>query len=221
MNESQIVRLEILKVGRTLLDKGLVAGTWGNISARVISTGLIAITPSGRNYRELDEADIIMTNINGDIIEGRLAPSSELHMHLAIYQARPDVKSIIHTHSVFAGSCAVARRAIPPVIEDLVQLVGGSVDVAKYALPGTQLLAQNVVEALGEKSAVLLANHGVVCCGNNLGEALIGCELVERAAQMFIFANQIGGAAVLDNQDIKVMHDFYLAHYRLRQEGKE
>ncbi|MPM45956.1 L-fuculose phosphate aldolase [bioreactor metagenome] len=212
-------RSGILKIGCTLLDKKLVAGTWGNISARVPETGTIAVTPSGRNYRDLQESDIVLTDINGNIIDGSLKPSSELQMHLAIYKARPDVMAIIHTHSIFASSCAVANKAIPPIIEDLVQVVGGSVDVATYALPGTNELAENVVAAIGHKGAALLSNHGVVCCGENLRETLLACELVERAAQMFIYASQLGGATVLDINDVKIMHNFYMRHYRQRQKG--
>lgn len=213
------IRAGIIKIGCTLLDKGLVAGTWGNISARVPKSEMIAVTPSGRNYRDLEESNIVLTDLDGKVVDGNLKPSSELAMHLAIYKARSDVMAIIHTHSIFASSCAVANKSIPPIIEDLVQLVGGSVDVAKYALPGTIELANNVVKALASKGAALLANHGAVCCGGNLQEALLGSELVERAAQMFIYANQLGGAKLLSKEDVKLMHDFYLEHYRYRQKG--
>lgn len=213
------IRAGIIKIGRTLLDKGLVAGTWGNISARVPKSEMIAVTPSGRNYRDLEESNIVLTDLDGKVVDGNLKPSSELAMHLAIYKARSDVMAIIHTHSIFASSCAVANKSIPPIIEDLVQLVGGSVDVAKYALPGTIELANNVVKALASKGAALLANHGAVCCGGNLQEALLSSELVERAAQMFIYANQLGGAKLLSKEDVKLMHDFYLEHYRYRQKG--
>lgn len=215
------IRLEVVEAGIRLLNKGLVAGTWGNISTRIAGTDLIAVTPSGRDYRGLKETDIIIIDSAGHIIDGNLKPSSEVPMHLSIYQARPDVGAIVHTHSIFASSCAVARKAIPPIIEDLIQVAGGSIDVADYALPGTGRLAQNVVSGLGSKRAVLLANHGVVCCGNNLDEAMLGCELVEKAAKIYIFAAQIGGAVSLGNEDVKIMHDFYLEHYRRRQEGCE
>lgn len=213
------IRTDILKIGCTLLDKKLVAGTWGNVSARIPKTGLIAITPSGKNYRALQQADIVIVDSDGNVVDGKLKPSSELQMHLAIYKARCDIRAIIHTHSVFATSCAVAHRHIPPIIEDLVQVIGGSVDVASYALPGTQELAQNVVKAIEKKGAALIANHGVVCGGSSLEEALLACELVERAAQMFIYANQIGGATVLSEEDVQFMHDFYLKSYRLNQKG--
>lgn len=214
------IRDEIVAVGRTMLDKGLVAGTWGNISARVPDTSWIAVTPSGRGYKDTKATDIVIVDLMGKVIEGDLKPSSELPVHLAIYQRRMDVQAIIHTHSVFASACAVAHKSIPPVIEDLVQLVGGSVDVATYALPGTDILAQHVVAALANKNAALLANHGVVGCGQTLTEAMMACELVEKAAQIYIYANQIGGAQILSDDDTKVMHDFYVAYYRKRQQGR-
>ncbi len=220
MNETENAKKEILAVGCALLDKGLVAGTWGNISCRIPGGHFIAVTPSGKNYRELSPEDITVVTMEGGVVEGNFKPSSELPLHLAIYKARSDVQAIVHTHSIFASACAVARKSIPPVIEDLIQLAGGSIDVAEYALPGTTQLAENVVAALDKKNAVLMANHGVVGCGQSLMEGMLACELVEKAAQIFIYANQIGGAHVLSDEDVKVMHDFYVAYYRQRQEGE-
>jgi len=218
---TQRIKAEILTVGCAMLDKKLVSGTWGNISSRIPGTKLIAVTPSGKGYREITVADVVVVDAAGTIIEGNLKPSSELPLHLAIYSARPDIQAIIHTHSIFASACAVAHKNIPPIIEDLVQLSGGSVDVAAYALPGTDELAQNVVVALDKKNAVLMANHGVVGCGQSLAEGMLACELVEKAAQIFIYANQIGGAQTLSDEDIGVMHKFYVEYYRERQQGRE
>jgi L-fuculose-phosphate aldolase len=108
---------KILETGINLLEKGLVTGTWGNISVR-ISENLFAITPSGRNYRTIQPEEIVIVNAGGEVVEGRLKPSSELPLHLAVYAARSDISGIVHTHSVFASACAVARRPIPPIIED-------------------------------------------------------------------------------------------------------
>ena len=208
-------RKSIIEFGCMLLDNGLIVGTWGNLSARVDGTDYIAITPSGRNYRILESEDIVVVDLEGTIISGDLKPSSEMALHLAIYTSRPDINAVIHTHSVFASACAVARQAIPPIVEDVVQLVGGTVKVAEYALNGSNQLAQNAVTALGENNAVLLANHGVVGCGTNLNEAKVACELVEKAAQIYIYANQLpGGAKVLADDDVAVMHDYYLKYYR-------
>lgn len=214
-------RQEIVAAGPELLTKGLVAGTWGNVSMRVPRHDWVAVTPSGRDYRTLTAADIVIVDLHGDVVDGRLKPSSETPLHMAIYQARPDIQAIVHTHSVFASACAVARRPIPPIIEDLVQLAGGSIEVASYALPGTAELAHNAVMALAQKNAVLLANHGVVGCGRSLREAITACELVEKAAQIYIYAENLGGACSLSAKDITVMHDFYVNHYRQRQEGRE
>lgn len=211
---------EIVETGRSLIQKGLVAGTWGNISAR-IADGRIAVTPSGRNYLTLTSEDIVQV----DLVSGRTlsggTPSSELAMHLAVYRHRPDVTAIVHTHSVFASACATARRAIPPIIEDLIQIAGGRIEVAEYALPGTEALATQAVAALGDRQAALLANHGVVTCGGSLKEAMLVAQLVEKAAQIFIYAHSLGGAVALSDDDVKIMREFYLAHYRLRQEGRE
>lgn len=148
------IKADVLQAGRVLLDKGLVAGTWGNISARIPETSLIAVTPSGKGYYDITVDDIVIVSSAGTVYEGNLKPSSELPLHLAIYQARMDVQAIVHTHSIFASACAVAHKSIPPIIEDLVQLNGGGVDVASYALPGTETLAQNVVKALNNKNTV-------------------------------------------------------------------
>ncbi|MDF2499884.1 MAG: L-fuculose-phosphate aldolase [Anaerosporomusa subterranea] len=211
-------RERILETGIYLLDKGLVAGTWGNISVR-ISENLFAITPSGRNYRTIQPDDIVIVNASGETTEGHLTPSSELPLHLAVYAARPDIGGIVHTHSVFASACAVSRRPIPPIIEDLVQLAGGEISVAPYALPGTPQLANNAVHALASKFAVLLANHGVLACGITLSEATTAAELVEKAAQIFSWAQLLGGAVPLSEEDVAGMHSFYLEQYRQRQGG--
>ena len=124
-------------------------------------------------------------------------------------------RSVLSSLAIFASACAVARHEIPPIVEDVVQLVGGTVKVAEYALNGSIKLAQNAVTALGENNAVLLANHGVVGCGTNLNEAKVACELVEKAAQIYIYANQLpGGAKVLADDDVAIMHDYYLKYYR-------
>jgi L-fuculose-phosphate aldolase len=216
-NNEELLREQLINTGILLLDKGLVAGTWGNISVRIPETKHILITPSGRNYRELSRDDLAKIDQNGDFFSGNYKPSSELPLHLAVYQARPDIQSIVHTHSTFASALAVARKGIPPIIEDLVQLAGGSIEVSQYALPGTSELARNTVTALGQKNAVLLANHGVLGCGQSLQEAMTACELVEKAAQIYLYAEQLGGAHILSDKDVTVMHEFYINYYRQRQ----
>ena len=209
----------LCRTGRLLLEKRLAAGTWGNISVRQSKEHLL-ITPSGHPYETLAEAEICQVVIaDGSQSGGRLTPSSETPLHRAIYQARSDIGAIVHTHSLYASACAVAGKAIPPIIEDLIQLAGGAIQVADYALPGTEALAAAAVNALGDRQAVLLANHGAVACGETLAEALMIAEVLEKAAQIYILAEQLGGARLLSDADVQCMRSFYLQSYRKRQRG--
>ena len=213
------IKQTVIDAGRQMIERGLVAGTWGNISCRGDRENRIVITPSGRPYTELQTTDLVVVDLSGNILEGE-RPSSEMPLHLAIYQAHPEILAVVHTHSIYATACAVAGTAIPPSLEEMVQVVGGGVDVAQYALPGTTELARNAVLALGDKAAVLLANHGAVACGPSLTEALLVAELVEKAAQIHAIASQLGGARSLSEEDILQMRRFYVENYsKLKRKG--
>ena len=205
----------VVEAGRQMSGLGLVAGTWGNISMRNSVAGPIAITPSGRPYNEISASDIVILDNEGQVIEGK-KPSSETPLHLAIYNARPDVRGIVHTHSLYATACAVAGVSIPPCLEELVQAVGGGVEVAAYALPGTTALADAVVSALSDRSAALMSNHGVVACGPTLREALLVAQLVEKAAHIHTIATQLGVIRRLSDEDICLMRNFYREKYMQR-----
>ena len=213
MQSMEELKQSVVLGGRQMIERNLVAGTWGNISLRNDAGNRIVITPSGRPYNELNPADIVVVDEEGTVVEGS-RPSSELLLHMAIYAARPDVRAIVHTHSLYATACAVAGEAIPPCLEELVQVVGGGVNVAHYALPGTAQLAQNAVDALEDRTAVLLANHGAVACGPSLKEALLVAELVEKAAQIHAIAGQLGGARRLSDEDVQLMRRYYVEKYR-------
>lgn len=217
--QTAVLAAELCKTGRLLLEKKLAAGTWGNISVRQSKEEFL-ITPSGHPYETLLDEDICQVALtDGAQTGGRLTPSSEAPLHRAIYQARPDVGAIVHTHSLYASACAVAGKDIPPIIEDLIQLAGGVIHVADYALPGTEALAAAAVNALDDRQAVLLANHGAVACGETLTEALMIAEVLEKAAQIYILAEQLGGAHLLSDADVQCMRSFYLQSYRKRQRG--
>lgn len=211
------LRNELVQYGCKMLDAGLITGTWGNLSAR--SRAVMVITPSGIGYRSLQTDDIPVVDIESGalLLKGKGSPSSELALHQAIYQARPDIKAIIHTHSVYATACAVSRMAILPIVEDLAALTGGTVEVADYAPAGSEQLAKNAVIALGKNNAVLLANHGAVGCGTNLHEAMIACQLIEKTAKIFINAHSLPGEIkCIPSADVERLHDFYVSKYRQR-----
>ena len=213
-------RVEIINAAKKMAGQNMLPGSWGNISVRV-DEETFAVTPSGHGYDNLMPQDIVIVDAAGNTLDGNLIPSSELPLHLAIYKAQPDAEAIVHTHSIYASACAAARRDIPPLIEDMVQIMGGPVHCAEYALPGTDELAQNVINAMGGKRAALMANHGVACWGTTLDEAMMVAGIVEKAAQLYCITQSIGGAVLLPQSDIDAMHGFYEAHYRKRQLGEE
>lgn len=214
----QQARAAIVAMGHKLIAKNLVAGSWGNISCRV-NAECLAITPSGRGYELLQPEDIVLVDNQGAVLEGKRIPSSESKVHTAIYAACPEAQAIIHTHSIYASALAAMRRPVPAIIEDIVQIVGGRVNCAAYALAGTQELADNTVAALNGRKAVLLANHGAVCWGKTLEDALIVAEILEKAAQIAVICGD--KAYELDAADAEVMHSFYEQHYSKRQLGEE
>lgn len=222
MQDDRIIdaaRQQIVAAGLKMIEQKMIAGSWGNLSIK-INTSCCAITPSGRSYDSLNTEAVIVVDMQGNKIVGALIPSSETPLHLAVYEAIPEAQAIVHTHSIYASACAAMHKPIPALIEDLVQIIGGSVDVAEYALPGTEALAANAVKALQNKKAALLANHGVVCWGSSLNSALMTAEIVEKAAQIYCICETMGGAKLLPEADIAVMHDFYKQHYSKRQTEK-
>lgn len=212
-------REEVVRIAKLILKRGLVVGTEGNVSRRLPAgeRDLLAITPSRRNYEDLWPSDIPVIDFEAEPVEGELAPSTESLLHIGIYRARKDVGAVIHTHSTFASVLAVAHEEIPPILDEQVIYLGGEVRVAEYAPPGSEELAQNALEALGSRNAVLLANHGMVGVGRNLHEALIVCELVEKVARTYLLSRLLGRVNHLPAEVIESEK----AIFKLLQEEKE
>jgi L-fuculose-phosphate aldolase len=193
-------REEVRTAARQMLEKGLVTGTAGNVSRRLPVSddrALLAITPTSRDYLSLTPDDISVLDFEARKVEGNLAPSIETPLHIGIYNARPDVNAIIHTHSVFATAAAAAGREIPQILDEQVAYLGGDIKVATQAPSGTMELVKNAVAALGDRNAVLLGNHGAVGVGRNMREAFRAVELVEKTAQIFLLALSSGQVNIL------------------------
>jgi len=198
---------EVMDACRRIVVAGLVAGSSGNVSRRVVGPDgapLVAITPTRLPYHRLTVDDILVVDLEGDPVEGDGVPSSETLVHLAAYRARADVGAVIHTHSLYASALSVAGLEIPPIFDEQVVFLGGPVPVAEYAIAGSQELADNACAALGEGNAVLLSNHGVVGVGAGLEEAAAVCELVERLAQVYVFAHGLGQVRPLPENVVEV-----------------
>ncbi len=205
-------RDSIVTFAKKIAAEGFNLGTWGNLSAR-IDEDHFAITPSGVAYSTMTAEDIVVVDLAGNIVKGNKKPSIELPLHSAIYKTKSNINAIIHTHSICCTAFAIARKPIPAACEDMVQIVGGQVDVAEYSLPGSTGLAGYVVTALGNKSACLMANHGLLTAAKSLDEAYKIAQIVEKSAQAVIYANSLGGAVELSQSDIDFMRNFYLNEY--------
>ena len=201
---------KIIQTGKKIQNSGLVAGTWGNVSIRLEKDEEeFAITPSGIDYPEIEEENIAIIDSEGEKIEGDSEPSTETPMHHHIYSKRDDVNAIVHTHSTFASVLACNHEGIPPIIEDMVQIVGGEVKTADYALPGSKELAESAVKGLKDKKAVLLANHGPISVGSDIDEAVMIAEIVEKSAKIYVFSKILGDPVELSDEDVSKMQDMF------------
>ena len=198
----------IVDSGRELYKQNLTIGTWGNISVLDPETDLVYIKPSGMDYNEINLEDVIIVDKKGETVEGFRKPSIEMPMHLSIYNARKDVRAIVHYHPIYSSVLAVTGFSLPGICEDFVQIVGEKVLCAKYALPGSEELAENAVASLGNRNAVFLLNHGTLCVGRDMKEAMKVCYVVEKTAHIYILSKSIGKCRIIPEEDIKAMRDF-------------
>lgn len=187
----------LVDYGKKLLDKNLVAGTSGNLSLRG-QADEIYITPSGMDYLEITEDDIVKINFVGEILEGDKKPSSEWMMHVEIYKNYPNYNAIVHTHSPIATAFAVSRKKIPLILIEMKPFLGGEIEVAPFKPSGSLELAKSLIPYLKKSNSCLLANHGVVSCGKNIESAFLSAEYVEDAAKIYYYSLNIGDPKIIE-----------------------
>ena len=204
------LKSQVAKTAKEMARLGLVTHSWGNVSAKDPKSSHVVITPSGLNYDRLNSEDMVVVDPKGTVVEGHYKPSVETPMHTTIYRARPDVNAIVHTHSLYASVVAVTSTHIPPIVDEMVVYIGGAIEVADYGFPGTEELANAGVEALGDRRAVILRNHGMCAAAPTVKEALRIAILVERVAQIFVHAETMGGATEIPDYAIETERQVYL-----------
>jgi L-fuculose-phosphate aldolase len=203
-------RERVCEYAKRMWRAGLVVGTAGNISVRASDPSHYVITPSSVSYDALTPEQVVVVDDDEDLVEGERAPSFETPVHLAVYRARKDVGAVVHTHSRYATAMALARRPIPAVVDEMVVYLGGQVEVARYGTSGSEALAAQVVEALGDRSAVLLASHGALTTGKDLTKAYKNAELVEHVAHVVTTAIALGGElSPLPDEVLEAEKDMY------------
>lgn len=181
-------REAVAVAARRLASDGLVTGTSGNLSVR---TGdQVAVSPTGAPLAALAADDVVVVDRDGRQLAGRLAPTSELGLHLGVY-GRDDVGAVVHTHAPVATALGTVLDELPCVHYEMLAL-GGAVRVAPYAAFGSAELAASVVAALEGRTAALMANHGAVTCGVDLDAAVRATEVLEWAATLYWRAAAIG-----------------------------
>jgi L-fuculose-phosphate aldolase len=202
----------VLDTAQQMIARGLVIGTMGNVSMRLKTPDdeeHIAITPSSCYYDSLDADDIVIVNSTGECVVGDKRPSIEIMLHKGIYEARETVRAIVHCHSLFSCVVSITAREIPPLLDEQVVCLGGAIPVADYALPGSTELVKNVVAALGKRNAVIMANHGALCVGKDLKEALTNSEMLEKIARIYVYGLGTGTMNLLPDEALKVEQSLF------------
>jgi L-ribulose-5-phosphate 4-epimerase len=204
---------EVYRLHLELPKYGLVVWTSGNVSARDPESGLVVIKPSGIPYEELRPEHHVVVNLEGDIVEGTLKPSSDTTSHLYIYRHREDVNGVVHTHSPYATAFAAVGRSIPVCLTAMGDEFGGPIPCAGFALIGDEEIGQQVVEHIGSSPAVLLKQHGVFTVGATAKAAVKAAVMVEDVARTVWLALQLGQPEEIPPEDVAKLHYRYTHVY--------
>ena len=195
-------RETIVRYGRMLYERGFIAATDGNISTRLDENHLL-ITPTCMCKGWMSEDDLVVIDGNGRVIEGKRSVSSEVAMHLLIYQQRPDVRGIVHAHPPTATGFAAAGIALDqPLISEIV-LTLGAVPLAPYGCPGTDELSDALRPFIADHNAILMANHGVVTYADTLEQAFMHMETVEHLAKISLVTRSLGQQNILGAEEVR------------------
>lgn len=209
-------REDVVKYCQMLITHGLTKGTGGNISILNREEGLFAISPSGIDYFETEPEDIVVMNLKGEIVDGDRKPSSEHELHRIFYTDRDDIAAVVHTHSVYSTVLATLREGLP-ASSYLVAFSGYDVRCAEYASYGSMELAKNTFEAMKERNAAFMANHGLIAGGSDILNAFNIVEQIEQCAEVYVKARAIGTPVLLDHDEMTRMIDSFNNSYGQRK----
>lgn len=196
------VRRAVLHAAKAMHAKGLVEGTAGNVSGRV-DDGTVVVTPSSLSYEEMTIDDLVVVDLDGNVVAGSRSATSEKGVHLATFAAYPEVAGVVHCHAAHASMYAVSHRPIPAAIDEFVVYIGGDVPVGEYQPSGSDALSAEVAKHLADRSAMLMANHGLVTIGRSVADALHSAAVVEHNARIMFGAQQLGGVVGLPHKAIR------------------
>jgi L-fuculose-phosphate aldolase len=199
-------REDIVQIGRLVYQKGWVAANDGNISIR-LDQGRVLCTPTGVSKGMMHVDDLIICDMKGNKIEGRKERTSEIAMHLTVYDLRPDIHAVVHAHPPVSTGFAAAGRALTDALLPEVVIGLGCVPLVAYGLPGTPALTEPMLPLIPKYDALLMANHGAVCYGDDVWRAFFKMETVEHFARIALVAELLGGANVLPRAEVDKLLD--------------
>ncbi len=192
----------IVNIGQLLYDRGLIAGTEGNISVR-LDENRIVVTPSGIPKGRLSPQQMVIVDNNGKHLQGKTKASSELPMHLFVYSARPEITACVHSHPPYATAFAVAGVPLEKDVLPEIVLFVGNIPLTDYAPPGTHSVPQSLEPVIETNNAFLLRNHGLLTIGRTLEEAFNRHETVEHYARIVLLARRLGSVGTIPSEDFK------------------
>ena len=212
MSSRTDITRDVVLVCHRLYEKGFVTATDGNVSAR-LECGNILVTPSGLNKGQVEGNDLVEVKADGTPVTLDKKASTELDMHLYIYQQRPDVQAVVHAHPPHATGFATAHVPLTACLFPEVIIGLGAVPLASYATPSTKEVAESLAPFVSSTDAILLANHGVVTYGKDVEEAYFKMEKVEHAAHITFVARVLGGEKPLSPKEIDKLKNISRASY--------
>jgi L-fuculose-phosphate aldolase len=199
-------REDIVQIGRLVFQKGWVAANDGNISIR-LDAGRILATPTGVSKGMMHPDDLIIVDMQGNKVFGRGERTTEIAMHLKIYELRPDIKAVVHAHPPVSTGFATAGKPLSMGLLPEVVISLGCVPLAAYGLPGTSELTEPMLPLIPNHDALLMANHGAVCYGEDVFKAYFRMETMEHLAHVALVAELLGGAKVLPRREVDKLLD--------------
>lgn len=207
-------RQDIIDTCKWLSSIGYVFGTWGNVSVK-LDNGNILITPSKLSYDCMKPDDLVVMAPDGSIVSGHRLPTSERELHRCIMNNRSDVKAIIHTHSPYAMAASAIEGGIPAISEEMCQLIGGAIPLSSRFVASEKHaeLGKVVSDSIGAANAVLIRNHGPVCCGSFLEEAKVCCQVVEKSAKMYLHILGSEKINIIEDEWVKAGRFYFLNSY--------
>ena len=210
-SELKTLREQVSGLHAELVRYGLVVWTAGNVSGRVPGHDLMVIKPSGVSYDELTPESMIVCDLDGNVVEGDLSPSSDTAAHAYVYRHLPEVGGVVHTHSTYASAWAARGEPVPCVLTAMADEFGGEIPVGPFALIGDDSIGRGIVETLsGHRSAaVLMRSHGVFTIGKDARAAVKAAVMCEDVARSVHLARQLGEPLPIAQADIDRLYDRY------------